>query len=102
MLTSSVEEISKYVKLMTSPRKLRVPQGISNGVPKMLFECYHEATSLTPFFIGDNEADWSDLSEVAEIRRQDRDYRLQQYIPHTRSTPGTERIGQGAAKLDEV
>ena len=113
MLTRSVEEISKHVKLMTSPRKFRVPQGISNGVLKMLIACYHKTTSLTPFFIGGNEADWSDLPEVAEIRRQDRDYRLQRYIPLTKeayralrevehAVAAQQPLGQGASKLDEA
>lgn len=113
MLTSPVEDISKYVKLMTSPRKLRVPQGIFNGVPKMLFVCYHKTTSLAPFFIRCNEVDWSDLPKVAEIRRQDRDCRLQQYILLAKEAYRALRevehavvlqqpLGQGAAKLDEA
>ena len=31
--------------------------------------------------VGGNEADWSDLPEIANIRREDRVHRLRQYIP---------------------
>lgn len=70
--------------------------------------CYHK----THFSRG-NEADWSDLPEIAEIKRQDRDHRLQQYIPFTKKAYQALRemedavlqqqlVNNGVTKLDQA
>ena len=79
----------------------------------MLFVCHHKTTSLSPFFIGGNEADWRDLPAIAVIRHEDRDHRLRPYIPFCQETyqaPGTMEdavlqqrlLDNGVTKLDQA
>jgi hypothetical protein len=44
----------------------------------MFFICYHTNREL---YVGANQADWTELPAIGDIRRADRDHRLKSYIP---------------------
>jgi hypothetical protein len=44
----------------------------------MIFICYHNNQEL---YVGANQADWTGLPAIGDIRRADRDHRLKSYIP---------------------
>ena len=47
----------------------------------MFFVCYHFTNGNRELYVGANQADWTGLPAIGDIRRADRDHRLRSYIP---------------------
>ncbi|KAI9776168.1 MAG: hypothetical protein M1839_000584 [Geoglossum umbratile] len=77
--------IGKHLNLPSAPRingrEFRIGDNIADGSPKMFFICYHTANGNREIYVGANQADWAGLPAIDDIRRADRDYRLEPYIP---------------------
>ncbi|KAF3483803.1 uncharacterized protein GIQ15_03127 [Arthroderma uncinatum] len=63
--------------------KLALKKPVADGSIKMLFVCYHDIPSNQSrrMVVGANQENWEGLKEIGDIRRRDRDYRLEPYIP---------------------
>jgi hypothetical protein len=54
---------------------------VADGSPKMFFVCYHSANGNQELFVGADQANWTGLPTIGQIRREDRDLRLSSYSP---------------------
>jgi hypothetical protein len=59
-------------------KEFTINSGVADGCPKMVFICHHSDKEI---YVGANQADWTGLPAIGDIRRADRDHRLKSYIP---------------------
>ncbi|KAI9764143.1 MAG: hypothetical protein M1839_006042 [Geoglossum umbratile] len=71
------------LRIQNNFRKIMPKKRIADGSPKMFFVCYHIANGNRELFVGASQENWTGLPAIGRIRREDRDWRLNSYIPLT-------------------
>ncbi|KAH0559656.1 hypothetical protein GP486_003828 [Trichoglossum hirsutum] len=62
--------------------RFAVSPRVADGMPAVFFICRHPTTDGSyEFYVGSSKANWGGLSAIGDIRRRDRDDRLDAYIP---------------------
>ncbi|KAI9784314.1 MAG: hypothetical protein M1839_002375 [Geoglossum umbratile] len=82
---TALADIGRHLKLPSAPqidgKRFILKEYVADGAPKMFFVCNHVQTGGRELYVGSNQENWQGLPAIRDIRRADRDRRLETYIP---------------------